>query len=71
MSRTFEVDPAIPIAISVSPSVCSIESYGGAGFAKSSKVTVDVDGSKTNYFLKTSQDGEMMKGFLPLFKLQF
>lgn len=69
MSRNLEIDLAIPKALSVSPSACSIESYGGARFAKSFKVTVVANGTKTNYFLKTSPDGEMMKGVLPSLKV--
>jgi len=61
-SKQGSLDPAITDALSVFPSVCSIEPYGQAGFTTPSKFTVRKNGTTRNYFIKMGPDGEMMKG---------
>ncbi|KAL8937621.1 MAG: hypothetical protein Q9216_004336 [Gyalolechia sp. 2 TL-2023] len=56
------LDSAVMAILSVDASMASIEPYGQAGFSTPSKITTNVYGKASTYFMKTGPDGDMFRG---------
>lgn len=56
------VDSAVLALLSVAASIASIKPYGQAGFSTPSKITANVQGKTSTYFMKTGPNGEMFRG---------
>lgn len=56
------LDSAVLPLLSAAASTASIEPYGQAGFSTPSKITANVHGGTSTYFMKTGPDGDMFRG---------